>query len=444
MNYTDYIYQKKKLYDSLFTFLEDDDQSDEEEEEEENGSRHPKKGERKMEFLETISNSRNEEDIEQFLIFLSKILDNHHRNSGFIDRIGKILLYLKDTIKQTLSNLRIHEMFEGSFLFLLLLLENEIVKFDEQIINLYENFSEQKKFYFYPEIKNMISDADRENIEGKLLQYDLFIFISFSEKRRAGENDDRLCSIIREDSLDDFLSYITEEKVPLNSEIKYSIFETNRLLIEIKKVTLIEYTAFFGAVQIFHYLRTHEIELSPHIWKFAVHSKSLEIIHFLIENKIEPDFEPKDDEYSSFDLFSHLSVDERRDLFFQEILEEAIKCHHNEVANYIIINIIQRDIEKFNDEKYFNDNVLSYAFHYHNYLYFPENLDEIDFIFLYACKFGYFQIVDLLLNTGKININKQIISKKKYFFSYHVDNQLFEYNSNFSMFIQKRFNSIFQ
>ena len=58
---------------------------------------------------------------------------------------------------------------------------------------------------------------------------------------------------------------------------------------ETKKITtLIEYTVFFGSNQIFNYLITRELKLTPSLWLYAIHSKNAEIINILEENYIEP------------------------------------------------------------------------------------------------------------------------------------------------------------
>ena len=58
------------------------------------------------------------------------------------------------------------------------------------------------------------------------------------------------------------------------------------------------------------------------------HSKSLEILQYLIENDIEPNFEPKKEDVLMYDKsYIELSIDDKRDLFYQSILEEAVKSH---------------------------------------------------------------------------------------------------------------------
>ena len=55
-----------------------------------------------------------------------------------------------------------------------------------------------------------------------------------------------------------------------------------------KTPTLIEYSAFFGSIQIFRYLYQNRVEVFSTIWLYAIHGKNPEIIHFLEENNILP------------------------------------------------------------------------------------------------------------------------------------------------------------
>ena len=94
--------------------------------------------------------------------------------------------------------------------------------------------------------------------------------------------------MIREDSIEEFITYDNKNDYPLNSYIKESIFETNDFLIKHKKTTLIEYAAFFGSTQIFKYLYKNEVELTSSLWLYGIHSDNAEIIQLLEENKVEP------------------------------------------------------------------------------------------------------------------------------------------------------------
>ena len=59
----------------------------------------------------------------------------------------------------------------------------------------------------------------------------------FYEKRKEGENDSHICSLIRNDSIIEFIKYVTENNYSLDYTITSSIFETNSFLLKIVKLT---------------------------------------------------------------------------------------------------------------------------------------------------------------------------------------------------------------
>ena len=188
---------------------------------------------------------------------------------------------------------------------------------------------------------------------------------NFEQKRLISENENYLCQLIREDSIEEFIIYVNKHNISLDSRIISSIFETNSLLLK-KAPTLIEYSAFFGSIQIFQYLHTNGVELKPSLWIYSIHSKNAEMIHLLEENNVKPD-----DNY----------------------LKESSKCYHNEITNYIIESLMNKDEINQKIDENFDENILSYCFHYYNYNYFPSDLNA-KFIFFYACQYDYCNIVE--------------------------------------------------
>ena len=111
----------------------------------------------------------------------------------------------------------------------------------------------------------------------------------------------------------------------------------------IKEPTLIEYAAFFGSIQIFKFLLLNEVELTSSLWLYAIHGQNAEIIHILEENKVKL---PND--------------------FYEKCFVEAVKCHHNDIANYFKDNfILEKDV---------NENIFTCCFRYYNYEYFPNDI----------------------------------------------------------------------
>ena len=147
-------------------------------------------------------------------------------------------------------------------------------------------------------------------------------------------------------------------------------------MIENKNTTLIEYSAFFGAIQIFQYLRLNNVELKPSLWLYAIHSRNAELIDLLESLNIDP----PNEEYKT-------------------CLCESIKCHHNEIADYIENNLINDDNTRKSEE------VLSSILKFHNYDYFPSFFEESD-DFYYLCSNNYYKLVNQFIEMKKEYIEK--------------------------------------
>ena len=365
-----YICQKKELYDILLEYIDCNDQLS-------------------IYFQNLIDIFENQEikesqaEFRLFLHTLSKISKNHYRDQFFSHKIEKILIYMKEDIKQTFSNSQIMNIFKNNKLILLFLLTNQIIDNDEFfefviIKNDIDYFS-----FFYVEMKGILDEKVRLQIEEELSRAGND---NFEENRLKGENEKCICEIIRKDMIDEFVIYVNRTNLPLSKwTIQHSIFETNSFLLKNKKgTTLIEYAFFFGAIQIVKYLLLSQVKLTSSLWLFAIHSNSADMIHLLEENHVIPEDES-----------------------YEEVLKEAIKCHHNEIAEYIQDNLLDQDVEQDNIEINFDENVLSYSFHYCNFRFFPNNFSN-KFVFYYACLYDYYEIVEFLLKNKRIKINEKL------------------------------------
>ena len=167
-----------------------------------------------------------------------------------------------------------------------------------------------------------------------------------------------------------------------------SIFETNSLLINKKNITLIEYSAFFGSIQIFRYLLMNNVELTPSLWLYSIHSKNAELFHILESRQTNP---PK--------------FNNNCDHSYLTCLFESIKCHHNDFSEYIENNLMNQQ-EK--EEKKYKEIIILSSIKNHNYSYFQTDMD-INQIFFELCFFKYNKIVDIFLKENEKEIEKKII-----------------------------------
>lgn len=311
---------------------------------------------------------QNQPDIQELksiLYIISKISKNHHRGPFFIEKIKKIIIHLKKAIKQSFSNIEIFDFFKKNKLILLFLIEEGILEFDSTISSQISKY----KDYFLPEISKF--NATQNSIE---------IPENYEEKRHKGENDSCLCEIIRNDDIDEFIIYYSKTNFSLSKTIEPSIYETNSFL-EDKNPTLIEYSTFFGSIQIVRFLFQNSVILSPSLWIYAIHAQNAEIIHFLEENKVHP-----------------------KDISFLECLTESIKCHHNDLAMYIKENLL----EKFDNHSNYSEIEIFSAFEYHNFQFIPTKNNE-KYFFYCAVKYDYFKLVEYYRNIEGLNINEPII-----------------------------------
>ena len=304
------------------------------------------------------------QELKSILYLISKISKNHHRGPFFLRKIKKIIIHLKEAVKQTFSNIEIFNFFKKNNLILLLLIKEDILMFDSIISNKISEY----KFYFYPEIRKIDENENSINLPE-----------DYEERRIKGENDSYLCEIIRNDDIENFVIHYNRNHFQLSTQIESSIYETNSFL-KNKVLTLIEYSVFFGSIQIIRFLFQNNVVLKPSLWIYAIHSNNPEIIHFLEENGIRPD-----------------------DLSYKECLKESIKCHHLDFASYFKDNFIKEDDYSFANE-------VSSAFRFYNYQFIPLESTEKR-CFYYAIEYDHYNLVEFYKNIEGLDINEKLIYK---------------------------------
>ena len=227
-------------------------------------------------------------ELKAVLRLISKISNNHYRLDDFIEKIELIINLFHKNIKKYFSNSQIFNIFKKNKRILLYLFEENILIPDLQIFNniiVSEEYKKQNYLqYFYNEFKFFINrkQSNQESLVSpeidKLLygeKNQIKVPIDepniFEQKRKNGVNDEYICELIRKDLVIDFISYLNRNHISPSSNIKTSIYETNLLLNKNGKPTIIEYSAFYGSIQIFRYLIMNNVKLEQSLWFYSIH-----------------------------------------------------------------------------------------------------------------------------------------------------------------------------
>ena len=331
------------------------------------------------------------QELKSLLYLFANVMNNHYRLPGFFEKFEALLLFLgSKSLLKKFSNKELFNIFKSNKRILLFLFKNNIITLTKEIANSMlklKYYNAKYPHYFLPEIDDYIDSKFSENIKKEsqiLLMNDSRnrnTIEYFEEKRNCGKNDQYLSELIQNDLIEEFVIYTSRLNLSLKTEkIRPSIFETNSFLIE-RTPSLIEYSAFYGSIQILRYLFLNKVELTPSIWIYAIHSNNPEIIHFVEENlKISDPF------------------------YYRYCLCESIKCHHLEISCYIIDNLIQEQADE--TMSYFDYNEFDWdpsltSIKYYNYINFPDDLND-QVIIHYLCLFDYSSIIKKGFQTKTI------------------------------------------
>lgn len=327
-----------------------------------------------------IIKEENKHDIRLILRLMVKLYSNH-LGIKVAPRIEDILINLKDQILEKFTNSEIFDIFKSNKRILLFLIEEKMLTFDKDIafaITQGKYLTYNYPSYFLPELKPFSDSEFIRNYKNSKTKKKDDIWIQelnqeieedFYIKRKDGVNDSYVCNLIRDDKVEDFISYLTRTGQSCNSKIKYSIFETNPYLLKCHNVDFIMYAAFYGSFQIFQFITKQDVKLlESMIWYPAVHGGNPEIIHLLESMKIIPDKRKKDEKYRLY-------------------LTESIKCHQNQIANYIPDVLMERKC----DPSFYT----YYGIKYYNFGYIDtQNYEKF---LVHFCTYDYYTLVNMLL-----------------------------------------------
>ncbi|KAK8839440.1 hypothetical protein M9Y10_031793 [Tritrichomonas musculus] len=332
-----YIKQKQEIYSSLLEYIQSTDDSGGELNEIYNSFQKAGVFSKKEQLLETLQ-------------LISKIEDNRHRASDSYEKLEKIFDTIFSNQKTNISSSEIIQIFKKDKRILLLLLEKEFIKPDKDAI--FRFIHSPNRQFLFGGLKNFIDEKTRKQIEEEITKKYEESIESFEKKCRIGENDSYICTLIQQDLVEDFISHVTRSNYSLTSNIEPTIYETNSFLMR-KTPTLIEYATFYGSIQIIQYLKYNNVPLTESLWLYAVHSNNADMIHFLEGTEIIKDNSDKK--------------------IYDEVIRESIKCHHNDITDYIKDNLSNRS----DMAEVLSSDFTQCIINSDNYYYFPTDIEHI-------------------------------------------------------------------
>lgn len=235
---------------------------------------------------------KNKFGLIEILYIILCIANKHYRSYNFFDKIERMLLLLKEDIKNTFTNNEIYDFFQTNNRILLFLLQEKLLTIDKYVheaihrnilinntpyleINAFMPNENQARYYFSPELDPSEPPVCKDDFDAD----------TFNQKRKNGENDNYICQLIRNDSVHEFIKYVNESEIDIFSLLDRSFFETN-LALNLMDVTMIQYAAYFGSIKIFQYLLNKKAKIDDDIWFFAIHGRNRRLIH-LIEERLD-------------------------------------------------------------------------------------------------------------------------------------------------------------
>ena len=369
--------EMKKIQENIIDFIENEDNVEE-------------KFQNLLNMIKDFKIRDNLYKLKLLVHLISKISCDHHRGTNFFSKIEQILCVFKEDLRKYFSSSELFHIFKSDKRILLFLITENLMVINEFIV---KKFCKRKYLlakypeYFSPELKPFVNEKLFSKNFGLIKRISKDLPDDFYEKRKIGENDTFICKLIQKDLIEEFITYVNRNMYQLNSIISTSIYETNAFLLKQYLTYLIDYAAFYGSIQIFNYLRLNGVELKSSLWMYAVHGQSAEIIHILEENHVgQPE-----------QLNTFFKINQ----FYVKLFNESIKCHHNDVANYILRNFLQ-------DNKNDSYDFFPSGLEYYNFAFVPNDFIN-ESLFYYLCRYDYYLIVCFLLNNANIDINKKTI-----------------------------------
>ena len=196
----DYIKKMKNIQKHILQFLDDDSNQEE-------------NYQILISYIIDLKIIDNKKEIKEILNLILHISNNYHHSPIFFSQIDRILAFFKNEIQDCFSNFDLFHFFRKNKRILLFLFEEKILIPDRTIYRYILNNDKCKRRnylqYFYPEFKTFFS----QKTIPRLCKDDNELF---KQKRKAGENDKYICNLIRNDDVDEFVTYVNRTNLPLS------------------------------------------------------------------------------------------------------------------------------------------------------------------------------------------------------------------------------------
>lgn len=347
-----------------------------------------------IEFIENKHFFNNNDSISDLLDTLSLFFNADRIPS---DDLTLILVQFQDQLTKYFENKSILNMypFETFKFFILHFSDLNIVKLEpNKMIEAHQYFSPEMNFTFH---RKKTDDFQSEE--------------EFIQFRRSGRNGRKICEIIRNDNLSEFQQILSSTTAKITDTIPPSLFERFEMINQ-KGIGFIEYSAFFGSINIFKFLLANKVKVPPNLGQFAIAGGNYEIVHLCEEQNVSFDdclkvaIQFKQDELVEyllnnyqltsdlyeiafksfnceiirkiiFDLFEFNEGEEKEEMI-EKIIKNTIMCGHISILSFEIENGLIEYIENelFLMVEYHRYSMLELTFDYIEDIEFVNQIDN--------------------------------------------------------------------
>lgn len=358
-------------------------------------------------------------NIELYVELLKELKNNDNRflNNVFTLFIEKIKRCYQQRCYQFEINYLLQKLHEASLIDVIELMNNTYKNFYFAHLLPLDNFYELQ----YENRHNIINNIDEDFKKDNWMLHKKFV--------KEGINPRYIASVIKNDDIEKLQELSAQDDFDFNAKFEFSLYERNSLLNS--NPSLIEYSAFYGAINCFKYLLINNAKITNNIIEFVIAGENLEIFHICEQNDI--DFSKgleKAIKYHSYAIFNYLIEN------YPELLNKRINYEQQciEYVNMVsLTELIKEGIEPnhFNSlinfsAKQGNYNFLDFLFTIQKYKSYHLLCTDIEPLntnntFQLSCENGDKECFKLLLQNLSININNVLLVNFHQFYALHVN-----------------------